>query len=41
MFQQATLDDSNGCVACKTADMIPHLLEGLVADASAALIDAV
>jgi serpin B len=41
VFQQATLDDVNGWVARKTADMIPHMLDQLDPDASATLIDAV
>jgi serpin B len=41
VFQQATLDDINGWVARKTADMIPRMLDRLDPDASAALLDAV
>jgi serpin B len=41
VFQQATLDDVNGWVARKTADMIPHMLDQLDPNASATLIDAV
>jgi serpin B len=41
VFQQATLADINGWVARKTADMIPHMLDQLDPDASAALLDAV
>ena len=41
VFQRATLDDINGWVARKTADMIPRMLDRLDPDASAALIDAV
>jgi serpin B len=41
VFQQATLDDVNGWVARKTADMIPHMLDRLDPDGSAVLLDAV
>jgi serpin B len=41
VFQQATLDDINGWVARKTADMIPRMLDRLDPDASATLLDAV
>jgi serpin B len=41
VFQRATLGDINGWVARKTADMIPHMLERVDPDASAALLDAV
>jgi serpin B len=41
VFQQATLDDINGWIARKTGDMIPHMVDQLDPDASAALLDAV
>jgi serpin B len=41
VFQQATLDDINGWVARKTADMIPRMFDRLDPDASATLLDAV
>jgi len=41
VFQQATLDDINGWIARKTADMIKHMVDRLDPDASAALLDAV